>query len=548
MCEWMRGNLRETPCGEPVRLNDFGPFAAAGQAVRGGKESVISAERAGAAARWTLSEGHCGAPGGCILFAAADQNAPTLVFHPRVRGRHAVFIGLFGKRAFRFVQPGQAYRYDAFGAYVRLGGETCYTALMTERNEASYEEVYFRTVDFDEETRIEVGNFGLPTFLTGITLVPVSAAPPPARAGKVIGILDFADDVAFARPRDLAGAAAVRRHAEMGFDLIMWKAANGTICEYHTERGVRRNDATPIAELLRDYDPMRQAAAEAKRAGVKLFAWSRLMRDPHRKANNPPPTPFHAAHPGMVQVFKDGAESWQLSFAYPETRRHMISILCEMAATGVDGVFVDLLRHPPVARYDRPLVEAFKARTGLDPREMPGDGPEEWLRFRCEGFTQFLRELRAALDAGNGGARYPLFLRTMDQPWRNLEAGCDVERWMAERLLDGIIFAPHIPTAESHPDHLDLRPYVQMAKGAVGVFGQVWRQSSALQAEALAAELYAQGVDGVALYESNLAVVRSSMRERLWRFGCPELCRAPSGPAASRSPFRPSVAPGPSAR
>ena len=58
-------------------------------------------------------------------------------------------------------------------------------------------------------------------------------------------------------------------------------------------------------------------------------------------------------------------------------------------------------------------------------------------------------------------------------------------------------------------------------KGKAEVFGQVWRMGSAIHAEALAAELYRQGVDGVALYESNLTVTLSSLRERLWRFNRP---------------------------
>jgi hypothetical protein len=51
---------------------------------------------------------------------------------------------------------------------------------------------------------------------------------------------------------------------------------------------------------------------------------------------------------------------------------------------------------------------------------------------------------------------------------------------------------------------------------------QVWRESSGMQAELLASDLYAQGVDRVALYESNLTVERPSMRERIWRFSRPD--------------------------
>jgi hypothetical protein len=151
---------------------------------------------------------------------------------------------------------------------------------------------------------------------------------------------------------------------------------------------------------------------------------------------------------------------------------------------------------------------------------MENDGDEAWLRFRCEPFTQFLRETREALDK-QAGRRYPLWIRTMDQPFRNLQAACDVETWLAEGLVDGLIFGPHIATGDNYPDAIDLQSYLRLAKGKAQVFGQVWRMGAATQAEALAADLYRQGVDGVALYESNLTVTLTSLRERLWRFGRP---------------------------
>ena len=41
-------------------------------------------------------------------------------------------------------------------------------------------------------------------------------------------------------------------------------------------------------------------------------------------------------------------------------------------------------------------------------------------------------------------------------------------------------------------------------------------------------DLYGQGADGVVFYESNMAVARSSLRQRMWRFGHPGLCRTPA--------------------
>jgi hypothetical protein len=156
---------------------------------------------------------------------------------------------------------------------------------------------------------------------------------------------------------------------------------------------------------------------------------------------------------------------------------------------------------------------------------MPGDGDEDWLRFRADRtFTQFLRETRAALDR-LVGRRLPLYIRTVDQPWYNLQIGCDIDTWLRERIVDGIVFGPYCADATNYPDTMDLRPYIARAQGKTRIYGQVWRYGSALHAEVMAADLYEQGVDGVALYESNATVAHSTLRENLWRFSRPEQLR-----------------------
>ncbi len=525
------------PSGPAIYLDDFEPFLKSGQAVRDPKTHAMSYERVEVKGAWGLVKGYCGARKGQMLVATRGQDAPVLSFTPGVRGRHAIYVGTFSKRAFQF--------WDGFGVFVRLGAHENWTLLLNERGEPSFEEMYFTTTDFNEGSRIEIAHFQLgksaswwrevgvgietettrfefKTFLSHLKLVPVRSTPLPAATKATIGILDFADDVPLSHPRERAAASAVWRHAEMGYTMIMWKAGNGMVCEYPTKVGKVRDDASPVDEMMREFDIMRQAVDEAKRIGIPIYGWSRLLRDAHAKGKAPPPTPFHAAHPEQVQTSKNGVESWKLSFAFPESRRHMIAMLCEIAAYGMDGIFVDLLRHPPVVQYDLPLVEAFMAKTGKDPREMEGDGTEDWLRFRAEAFTLFLRETRAALDRQAGGRRYPLIVRTVDQPWRNLQIGCDVEAWIREGLLDGILFAPHLPLGANYPEVQDLRGYVAMAQGRTKVYGQVWRESSGSQSELLARDLYAQGVDGVALYESNHTVALPSMRERLWKFSRPE--------------------------
>ncbi len=516
-----------TSTSEPstVVLDDFSGFLASGMARPVASGCVLSQERSPFDGVWALQSGMSGARSGQVLFAGHHQCVPVLTFRPGVVGRYAIHLCLVGKRAFSWPKAGRSYEHDGFGAFVRLAGEPTYTTLITERNELALEEVYFRTVDLRHDAALEIANFTLNTGLIAVKLVPAASGAPSPSSRRLIGILDFADDVDLCHPRTLAARAAVGRHADLGFDTIMWKASNGSTCEYRTAIGQQREDATPIAQLMREFDPLRQAADEARRLGVQLYAWSRLMRDPNFKTGQAPPTAFHAAHPHMMQLHRDGRESWQLSFAFAEVRHYLVSVMDEMASFGVHGLFIDLLRHPPVVRFDQPLVDAYREQHGIDPRTLPGDGTEHWLRFRCQPFTQFLRELRLALDQ-RPGRRFPLTVRVMDQPWRNLQAGCDVDAWIEQRLVDGIIVAPHLPLGDNYPERLDLRPFVAPALGQVSVFGQVWRQSSSMLAEALAADLYAQGAAGVALYESNLAVTRSSLRTRCWRLPRPDCCRS----------------------
>src|SRR5205823_4847785 len=128
-----------------------------------------------------LVKGYCGARKGQMLVATRGQGAPTLSFQAGVQGRHAIYVCSFSKRA-------------GFGTFVKLSTEAHWTVLLNERAEPSFDEMYFQTVDLVAETRIEIANFELSTFLTCIKLVPVQAGKLPSPTKTTIGILDFADD------------------------------------------------------------------------------------------------------------------------------------------------------------------------------------------------------------------------------------------------------------------------------------------------------------------------------------------------------------------
>jgi len=512
------------PTGNAIYLDDLSSFVGSGQAQR--------EEQPG---HWRLQKNCWGARNGELLVSGPETNAPTLSFAPEAAGPHAIFVGAYSRG-----NPG-GFGERNYGIYVRFDDEPHFTYLQLQRKEPSYQEMFFKVADLTGR-KIEIANFEMTSSLDYLKLVPVEPPSLPEATGKLIGILDFADDANTSEPPMFEAGSAVRRHAEAGYDVILWKAY-AVRCEYHTKVGEQRSYSYSDAEimerpaddpvdderskrgvggLLLQYDTMRQAVEEAKKVGLSIYGWARISNE-FSKMNHQfsATTPFHLAHPEARQIYKGGSPAPRLSFAFPEVRQHKVDILCEIASYGMDGICIDVLRHPLMAQYDQPLVDSFKEKTGRDPHEEENDVGEDWLRFRSEPFTQFLREARAALDRQEG-RRYPLMVRTVDQPWRNLHIGCDVETWVAEGIVDEIIFGPHCATADNYPETLDIDSYLKLCAGKVKVYGQVWRYGSGLHAEVMARELYEQGADGVAFYESNMSVYLPTIRDRLWKFSRPE--------------------------
>lgn len=468
---------------------------------------------------WRLQRNQFGSRSGDVLYGDADK-AGSLMFDPKLTGEHKITLSIYSPHS------------RMYGVYVRIEGEPHFTYIQALRKEPSYERLPFKIADLTGK-RIEVAAFGRDCCLDYIECAPVKAEPRPEANGCTLGILDFADDAGISRPEGYEAGSAVRRHAEAGYDMIMWKAY-AVRCEYHTkigeirgftdqqEEGEKSDDMAMqnrgIAHVLQQYDTMRQAVDVAKEIGMPIFGWARINNEFSRENHQFSATTwFHKENPDKFMMYADGRRTCKLSFAYPEVRKHKIDILMEILGYGMDGLMIDVLRHPPLVIYDEPTVEAYLEQTGKDPRTMEGDGDEDWIRFRAEhSFTTFLREVRAAI-----GKDTPLYVRTMDQHWRNLYSGCDTDTWIDEQIVDGIIFGSHCHSAEDTPEFVDIKRHVDRAAGKVKIFSQIWRYGSVQQSLALAKQAYDQGVDGVALYESNASVGNPVWRDHLWRLNRP---------------------------
>src|SRR5437867_4207663 len=116
-------------------------------------------------------------------------------------------------------------------------------------------------------------------------------------------------------------------------------------------------------------------------------------------------------------------------------RKAVLEILKETARYPVDGICVAYNRRPPFLEYEPPIVESFRSRYGLDPRKLE-ERDSRWLSHRATVMTQWMRELRQALDevARERHLSKPLDLSAivMGSEAENLYYGLDLAAWIRE--------------------------------------------------------------------------------------------------------------------
>ncbi|HEY7306753.1 MAG TPA: hypothetical protein VH601_21695, partial [Bryobacteraceae bacterium] len=182
----------------------------------------------------------------------------------------------------------------------------------------------------------------------------------------------------------------------------------------------------PAAKL----EAIRKVAAAAHRAGNKAFVYIAGLECITAKAANTPHS-FFKDHPGWVQrkldgtpaVFGGGTAFWirqgdedvWVSPFPPEWRKRYMSLVRQIAATGIDGVYVDIpywMTHfkgweKTWASFDDYTVAAFRRETGLDARHdmRLGDVSDphfrRWIDFRIKTITEFMKEIDSNVKAGN---------------------------------------------------------------------------------------------------------------------------------------------------
>jgi len=204
------------------------------------------------------------------------------------------------------------------------------------------------------------------------------------------------------------------------------------------------------------FDSFRSALDYGHKIGLQIHAWVSINEDDHGWGLQ---SRFSKAHPEFRWQGRNRKKYHsQLSFSFPQVREYKLQILEELLAKyDLDGLFLDWIRtgdvrdNPQndrngVADYGYEMASSFRKRFGKDPEKLANDDAE-WVRFRAERQTEFMRQVRNLATKRRPGLPIAALV---GHPWHyrgeidkidgNLRGLLlDVPAWVKEKLVDALV-------------------------------------------------------------------------------------------------------------
>lgn len=292
--------------------------------------------------------------------------------------------------------------------------------------------------------RITVNNDGYSMFFSGVNSVE-----------RIHGMIDrFADKTLYSYDYCLGTDSSCTYDTKVG-----------TVCGAGLETFWRQGDrraSEGVQKLIREgNDPLRVVIERCRKNGIRVntsFRMNACYPLPMGKTFN---GANYWKHYDTCRVMtRYGKPHTNLSYAYPAVCAYRLAVIREAATYGPDGMHLDFLRHPPFTGNDAPIAEAFRKKHGEAPPADPF-GDERWEAIRSEVMTQFVRDVRSALDEVGArlGRRLPLSA-SFDCVAYKLQ-GLDVKRWVDERLVDNLSPGVH----GLGGTHFEIAEFADMTRG-----------------------------------------------------------------------------------
>lgn len=406
---------------------------------------------------------------GVILGAASLIQAPDVTLPLEVNGWYAIYIGFFNPH----------YAYDGgLTIKLKLTDDPCFRNISDPAppwtNKIELKEAFFKYADLTGQNLI-IGqqSKGTPkkAYMAYVKLVPLSQKQVEAvkkdRARKDTRILYALNDgngLFYRNPstrEDVLEEIEQYRYSDVG--TLMFAAASGDIVNYPSKIGTpwlaEAGDSVATAghKILREslqtllkngIVPMQVFLEHSHDMGIDFHAMFRLGI-----IGDIPPSDLWENSKGIVRqrpelrmVDMDGTPIEKASYAYPQVREYMLSIIREVAeGYDIDGVNLCFIRGPHFVGYEDIVIKDFKAKHGIDPRDLD-ENDIRAQRHRAGYLTEFVRSARTLVNQVSNNKCKKIQLSAMvysaeaDQA-ENLFFGFDVKTWLQEELLDGIVMS-----------------------------------------------------------------------------------------------------------
>lgn len=472
---------------------------------------------------------------GVMLSAGPETEAPDITYPLNLQGWYAIHVGIWGRR----LAEG-----DVGMVKIRLKDDPCFTIFRREKpSPFTLEEGFWKSADLSNQDLVigqQREGFKKGAFLAYVRLEHLSEEQVEEiqrdRARKDTKRLIAANDAHGLHWTNRITAKEgiweqIEPYRNTDFKKLYWETGWGHTCYYGTQVGslfsagledFPRIGDRYIAESLqiltaKGINPIGTALEYAHSIGLEFHVSQRIeafcCAPPWEEAFS---TEFYKEHPEMRLIDRDGTEIAGMSYAYPEVRKYMISILREAAGYGADGAAIIYVRGPPYILYEESLIEGFKKKYGIDPRKI-NEGDERWLRYRASFMTQYMREVRQAMDEVGEKLDKRLEVSTilMATKEQNLFFGLDLEAWIKEGLVDNLV-----PYPWGDKD-VEMKFFTKLTKrGKCKVYPNVMpRQMPPEEFRKKALAYYEAGADGLFFWDTNARHDTTSMWSTVRRLG-----------------------------
>ncbi len=327
-------------------------------------------------------------------------------------------------------------------------------------------------------------------------------------------------------------ADCLQAHLDHGISHVIWALGRSTL-DYHSAlptstmyAGDTRPETKVIGDSFRQECSLRAALSFAEKNDMIIYGRLGMNRHYGDSLGGGLRSGYIAAHPEWMERHRGGqVDGTKVSFAIPEYRAERIAVLMEVAQIGVHGLCLDFCRQPPIARYHPQILDPWLKAGRDDPRKMTVGSPEflAWAQHRAEFVNLFMRDLRAQLSdlEKTTKRKLPVLIRipeaTLDL---NLLEGLDLRTWLKEGWVDEIALNPLWIWDFNYPD--TALPYVELARahgtkihgGANTVTGKGVTANARGFLERIARN-YDEGVDGIALFQTDAAVLDPALKTLL---------------------------------